>query len=131
MWRRILRQIPTHFGRLVYLASLRDSPAGNYAHAPFIDAVGPEVAGRTLAVSHHTVFAEWIALPLAGQKSDLIDYFSEAGPTLDPHRFRSLPPATAHDVERQLFFTDLETLLDLLRFEQNAGAPLPAASPRP
>jgi hypothetical protein len=131
MWKRILRQIPTHFGRLVYLASLRDSPAGNYTHAPFTDAVGPEVAGRMLALSHHTVFAEWIALPLAGQKSDLIDYFSETGAILDPHRFRDLPPATAHDVERQLFFTDLETLRDLLRFEQNAGAPIPAASLRP
>jgi hypothetical protein len=131
MSRKILRQIPTHFGRLVYLASLRDSPAGNYTHAPFIEAVGPEVASRTLAVSHHTVFAEWIALPLAGQKSDLIDYFGETRSTLDPRRFRDLPPATAHDVERQLFFTDLETLLDLLRFEQNAGAPIPAASLRP
>ena len=32
LWRNTLSQIPTLFGRLVYLSSLRDSNSGAYEH---------------------------------------------------------------------------------------------------
>jgi hypothetical protein len=34
--------------------------------------------------------------------------------------YRDILPATAHQVERQLYLADLETLLELLRFEHGA-----------
>ena len=131
LWKRTLVQIPTHFGRLVYMAGLREASAGQYVYGPLTDVVGFEIAGRTLAVSHHSVFAEWIALPLSKQKSDLAEFLAGSTPPSGATAYRDLWPASAHEVERQLYLTDLETLLDLLRFEQDAAASARAALPHP
>lgn len=131
VWRRTLSQIRTHFGRLVYVARLRDSATGQYLYRPLNDAFGPELAGRTLANSHHTVFSDWIASTLARQKCDLDQYLSESGEPPMPNAYRDLVPHGVHEVERQLYLTDLETLLALIRFERESSASVPTASPHP
>lgn len=121
LWKRVLSQIPTQFGRLVFVAGLRDS-SGRYVYRPMVESLGRELADRTLANSHYSVFAEWIACPLSEQKADLIRYFRECGGPHGMDAYRNLVPATAHDVERQLYITDLETLLTMLRFEPAAAS---------
>jgi hypothetical protein len=126
MCRRMLAQIPTLFGRLVYIASLRDPSTGRHTYQPMIEMVGQEVAERTLAVGHHAVFAEWIVQPLSRQRDDITEYFRHAAlETAD--RYRELVPGTALDVERQLFLTDLETLLMLLPGERRGAASTPGS----
>ena len=120
-------QVPTHFGRLVYLTRLRDSSTGRYVHGPLVDVVGRDVADRTIASSHHDVFAEWIGFPLSRQKADLDQYLATVHSSADVEAYRELVPATAHDVERQLYLTDLETLLALLRFEHGGAFAAPEA----
>jgi hypothetical protein len=118
MWRNVLRQIPTLFGRLVFLSSLRDPDNGRYADPGLVRMLGEDDADRTLRHSHHQVFSQWIASSLEEQKADLDDYLRRAGNGPDLFRqFRNLPPPTAREVERQLYLTDLETLLELRRFE--------------
>jgi hypothetical protein len=127
LWRKTLARIPTHFGRLVFLASLRDSLTGRYAHPPLVEIVGREVTDRTLRHSHHQVFAEWLNFTLSEQKSDLDDYLTSSQSPLETLSFRHLAPATAHQVERQLYVTDLETLLELLRYEHGGAFSIPEA----
>jgi hypothetical protein len=122
LWRRTLLQIPTVFGRLVYLSSLRDAVTNRYVHASLTALLGPEDADRTLCHSHHQVFSQWIGFSLAEQKAELDEYLTEAGSGKHLlQQYRNLVPPTARDVERQLYITDLETLVELLRYA-NGGA---------
>lgn len=126
VWRKTLTQIPTVFGRLVFLASLRDPSTGRYSHEALEHLLGPDDADRTLLNSHHQVFSEWLGFSLAEQKSDLDDYLNGAG-SWNELNYRNLAPSTARDVERQLYLTDLETLLELLKFERGGAFLFPEA----
>jgi len=121
LWRKTLQRIPTHFGRLVFLASLRDL-SGRYAHPPLSQIVGHEITDRTLRHSHHEIFSQWLSFSLSRQKADLDEYQHASFSPPDLATYRDLMPGSAHQVERQLYLTDLETLMELLRFEHDAAS---------
>jgi len=73
------------------------------------------------------VFSQWLGFSLAEQKSDLDEYLQVAGSPRYAVHYRNLVPATARDVERQLYLTDLETLLELLKFEHGGVVSIPGA----
>ena len=127
MWRKTLSQIPTVFGRLAFLASLRDARTGKYSHEGLSRLLSEEDTDRTLCNSHHQVFSEWLSFGLAEQKADLDDYLSASGGSRWAMHYRNLVPPTARDVERQLYLTDLETLLELLRFENGGAFSIPGS----
>jgi hypothetical protein len=114
MWRNTLSQFPTLFGRLVFLASLWDPRNDHYSH-PALSSLAPDEADRALRNSHQQVFQEWISSGLAEQKSDLEEFLRELGRPRYALPYRELMPAGAHEVERQLYLADLETLLELLQ----------------
>jgi hypothetical protein len=126
LWRSTLSQVPTVFGRLAFLASLRDTKTGRYSHETLRRSLGPEETDRCLCNSHHQVFSEWLRFSLAEQKADLDDYLSPAGSSRKLLDYRHLVPPTARDVERQLYLTDLETLLELLKYEHAGAFSFPA-----
>ena len=126
-WRKTLSRIPTQFGRLVFISSLRDPLTGRYSHPPLSQIVGGEIADRTLCHSHHEIFSEWLGFTLAQQKADLDEYLGASNTPLNLAHYRDIAPATAHQVERQLYLTDLETLLELRRYERGGAYPLPEA----
>jgi hypothetical protein len=109
-------------GRLAYVAGLRDPVSNSYAHPSLSQTLGGDEADRTLRHCHYQVFSEWLALRLREQKSDLSSFLAAGGEPPDARRARDLIPPQARDVERQLYLTDLETLLELLIFE-NRSAP--------
>ena len=111
----------------MFVSSLRDALTGEYAHAPLSQVVGREITDRTLCHSHHEIFSAWISYTLAEQKADLDEYLTASRAPLDLARYRDIAPATAHQVERQLYLTDLETLLELLRFEHGGAYSVPEA----
>jgi hypothetical protein len=127
LWRKTLSQVPTVFGRLAFLASLRDAATGRYSHEALLRILGPEDTDRALCNSHHQVFSEWLRFSLAEQKSDLDEYFSTTGISRQALEYRHLMPPTARDVERQLYLTDLETLLELLKYEHGGAFSIPGA----
>jgi hypothetical protein len=127
LWRKTLSRIPTHFGRLVFVASLRDPLTGQYSHPPLSHIVGRDITDRTLCHSHHEIFSEWLGFSLALQKADLDEYLRGSESPLELVPYRDIAPGTAHQVERQLYLTDLETLLELLRFERGDVYPFQEA----
>jgi hypothetical protein len=127
LWRQTLSQVPTVFGRLVYLAALRDPETKRYAHAALTPLLGPEDSDRMLCHSHHQVFSQWIGFSLAEQKDDLDEYVKHAGGRKHLfQQYRSVVPPAAREVERQLYLTDLETLMELMRYG-SGGSAIPGA----
>jgi len=130
VWRYTLARIPTLFGRLAHLSSLRNPGDGEYVNQAFAQMVGDEQARATLRRSHARVFQDWLCLNLEQQKADLQDYLAELP---DPaallaawtssSSYRNMPPPTAQEAERRLFTSDLETLLLLLKPEYGAADP--------
>jgi hypothetical protein len=129
IWRREVMQIPTVFGRLVYLSSLRDAFTGRYLHPTLMRILGDEAADRALRHHHYQLFSQWIASTLEEQKTDLDEYLRSAGGDGGIRRYKSLIPPTARDVERQLYLADLETLFELIRFERSGAFGNPEAWP--
>lgn len=133
LWKHTLSQIHGLFGRLVYLSSLRDPNTGVYEHHGLSLVVGKEQAGQTLETSHLDCFREWLGLGLRDQHADLISYFSEQDAELRQiigtwsrlASYRNLIPAGALTLERQLFLSDLETLLAVLKNEYGVEDPDP------
>lgn len=134
VWRRTLARLPTLFGRVFYLASLRDQSSGAYEHPALAQMLGEEEAGETLRRSHARVFQDWLCLNLEQQKADLQEYLAEVpnpaatlADWIESGAYRNWAPADAQDVERRLFVGDLETLLALLRREYGAVSPDPGS----
>jgi len=133
VWRHTLERISTLFGRLVYLSSLRNQDTGLYEHHGLAQMFGEEQTAETLRRSHAKVFQEWLCLNLEQQKADLQEYLSELpgnpagvlGTWLREAPYRNLVPAAAQNVERELYLTDLETLLTLLKHEYGGASPDP------
>lgn len=136
LWIRTLAQIPSLFGRLVYLSSLRDVNTDEYQHHGLATMFGEEQTHRALRDSHELTFAEWLNFDMENQKADLDLYLSG----LDtPKRtllqtwlriapYKNFIPSSAGDDQRAHYLMMLETLLQLLRNEYAGGQ---AASRRP
>jgi hypothetical protein len=127
VWRKTLSQVPTVFGRLAFLASLRNPTTGRYSHEALLRIFGPEDTDRALCNSHHQVFSEWLRFSLSEQKADLDEYLRTVGGSRQAFNYHHLVPPTARDVERQLYLTDLETLLELLKYEHGGAFSIPEA----
>ncbi len=129
LWRRTLSMIHSVFGRLEYLARIRNPHSGRYEHHGLALVFGGDEADLALRDSHLQVFREWLSLDLERQKADLELFLAEQ-PTnrrtmvetwrrLAP--YRGLPPVSASAPELQLYLGDLELLLEAIRNEY-AGA---------
>jgi hypothetical protein len=135
LWNRTLSQVPTAFGRIAYLASLRDSNTGRYEHFGLAQIYSEESADRALRLSHTQAFSEWLNYPLEQQKADLEEYLSSVDEnrdrilktwsTLAP--YRNLLPTDASEAERQLFVSDLELILELLQSGPSPSSRSPGA----
>lgn len=130
VWARTLTQIPTTFGKIVYLASLRDDNTGRYQHFGLAQLYTEEEADLVLRDSHEDVFSEWLNFPLEEQRRDLEQYLESVEDekasvlrtwlTLSP--YRNLIPAQAGAAERELYISDLELILELLRNEFSSSS---------
>ena len=131
LWRHTLSQIPTTFGRLVFLSTLRDPNTGSYAHYGFAQRVGEGVAEEALRESHGQCFSEWLNFSLEQQKADLDLYLSSISADkktiletwIRTKPYRNLVPAKAMEVERKLYNSDVETLIELLMAVHGVASP--------
>jgi hypothetical protein len=124
-----LSRIPTFFGRLLYLASLRDSNSGVYRHYGLSSIFGREESRLALSRHHKTAFKDWLRLPLADKYDDLAEYLDsleEPRSLVLEHwsrvnAYRGYIPASARESERELFFAEFEVLVVALRCADSAG----------
>ena len=131
LWRRTLLQVPSVYGRLVYLASLRNPNTNRYEHHGFAARFGEEQADRVLRRNHEDIFRDWLSLGVRETKGDLDDYLSSIEDNkrlvietwLKIMPFRNLQPGAARGVEGDLFLADFRVLLELLRSEYGAAEP--------
>ena len=110
------------FARLVYVASLRDLSSGRYEHQ-VLAALYPEGAvQQALELCHEQIFERILEMLLEKQLEDLRHCLSamEGGLAavvshwrqLEPYRV--LLPGNAPDYLRELFFSNLRALLEIL-----------------
>ena len=131
LWRNTLSQIPSVFGRLVYLSSLRSADSGVYEHHGLALVFGPRAANEALRSSHEETFREWLTYDLRSQKADLELYLSgvvseraavvETWLRLNP--YRNLVPLAARKSEQDLFLIDFKAVLELFRLDCGVSVP--------
>lgn len=131
LWRNTLSQIPSTFGKLYYLTSLRSPITGRYEHHGLALVFGADEAGRALRKSHIQAFHEWLSFDLEQQKADLDLYLASVREDrhaivenwLSVKNYRTFIPASAKTVERRLYNADIEALIALLRNEYGVAGP--------
>lgn len=135
LWRNTMSQIPSVYGRLVYLSSLRNHNNGRYEHHGLALIYGEDEANKTLKRTHLKEFNEWLSFDLEQQQADLGLYISALPESkltvvrtwLDLQHYRDLLPHPVKGVQRKLYLTDFKVLLELLRNVYAADAPDPGA----
>jgi hypothetical protein len=139
LWKHTLSQIPTLYGRLAYLASLRDPNSGAYRHHGLSAAFGREESGNALRQSHESVFSDWLKLALAEKSRDLVTYLQGlddpqgivAGHWLRSDHYRTQIPDSALPMESELFHSDLEALFKILKNASVGEPPGPSSGQSP
>ena len=121
-----LAAIPNLYGRLIYLASLRDLSSGRYEHAGLTAVYSVDAVQEALEFCHREIFQKILETPLSLQEPDLRECLEslpgDIQATLQHWRnletYHILPPADAPDYLRELFFSNLRALLEILESEQ-------------
>jgi hypothetical protein len=133
LWIRDLSQIETSYGRLVYLAGLRNPDNGRYEHYGASPGTASSlIASRNLKRIHETIFREWIGLSLERKKADIELYIAsvdqddrrslvDAWLRLTP--YKNLVPASVQGPERQRHISDFEAILGLLKNLYGVASP--------
>ena len=119
---RTLAAIPSDFGRLYYVSSLRDSATGRYEHEGLTSLYSEGSVQAALTHCHEELFSRILETPLREQEGDLrqcLDTISDKGG--DPasrwpegRRFRSLCPEGLPDYLHDLFCSNLAALLAVI-----------------
>ena len=117
-----LAAIPSVFGRLMYISSLRDLSSGRYEHAGLNAVYSDEAVQQALAQCHAEIFESILELPLALQQGELrrcLASMSEGFCNSVIHwrrmeAYRVLIPEQAPQYLKELFCSNLRALLEIL-----------------
>ena len=122
-----LAGIPGPFARLVYVASLRDLSSGRYEHQGLAALYPEEAVQQALELCHEQIFERIREMPLEKQLEDLRNCLAamEGGlPAVVSHwrqlePYRVLLPENAPGYLKDLFFSNLRALLEILHEQCN------------
>ena len=119
---RTLAAIPTEFGKLLYLTSLRDLASGVYFHEG-LSALYPEPAVQQgLQFCHEELFFRILELPLEQQEGDLRlcishlegEFWGKVSRWKQTELHRLLVPGNVPAYLRELFHANVGALLQVL-----------------
>ncbi len=130
-WVQDLYRVSTAYGRLVYLAGLRNPDNGRYEHYG-VDSSEAVEASQSLKALHESIFHEWIGWPLENKMADIEQYIAgidrvdhaeliDAWLRLTP--YKNLVPAAIQGPERQRHVSDFEAILGLLKNVYGVSSP--------
>jgi hypothetical protein len=125
LWKQHVSNIPSVFGRLTFLAGLKNSETGRYTHFYLNAWLGTFEADKVIRASHLGAFFEWLSFNLQEQHADLNLFLAgveghrrqilAACAVLAPHVW--CIPDEADEYERRLYLADLEAILEPLYSE--------------
>lgn len=118
-----LAGIPSEFGRLAYMASLRDLSSGKYEHAGLAAMYPDEAIQQALQLCHEQVFERVLETGLEQQEKDLKGCLAQMPggvcATVAHWRrmeaYRILMPERAPSYLKELFCSNLRALLEILQ----------------
>jgi len=129
---RALSRIPSTFGKLAFLASLRDEHSGRYGDSLAVLLYGREQTEACLKQKHGDTFFAWLRLALAAQTADLTKCLASSNSDQNPFSAswfdeklpEKLIPGAASELDYALFMGNLRAALASLQvrlgsFEKN------------
>ena len=129
---RTLAGISSEYGKLIYLASLRDLASGIYRHEGLEALYSAGAVQESLLQAHREVCGRIMEMPLARQEMDLLSCWR--GFESDPHElvenwkeseaYRTLMPFGLPDYLRTLFCSNIETLLAVFEKDRFTTPPV-------
>jgi len=120
-----LAGIPGEFGRLTYMASLRDLSSGRYEHAGLTALYPDEAIQQALTLCHEQIFERVLETPLSRQEVDLKECLARMPGGLTSalthwrrlEAYRVLLPERVPGYLKELFCSNLRALLEILQEE--------------
>jgi hypothetical protein len=121
-----LAAISSEYGKLIYLASLRDLASGIYRHEGLEALYSAGSVQEALVQAHREVCSRIMEMPLAMQETDLLrcwegfDVEAEGliGNWKESEAYRTLMPFGLPDYMRTLFCSNIETLLSVFESDR-------------
>lgn len=131
LWARELSHINTSYGRLVFLAGLRNPDTARYEYYGCPQSIPSSTVSQAVARLHEEIFREWITYTLERKKADVDLYIStleidpadlvDAWLRLTP--YKNLVPGSFQGPERQKHISDFEAILGLLKNVYGVASP--------
>ena len=130
-----LAVIPTEFGKLLYLSSLRDLATGNYVHQGLVARYSPGAVQQALGYCHEQIFLRVLEMPLDQQERDLRacleglegEFWGKLRRWRETEFYRLMVPPDSPEYLKEVFLANVGALLDLV-LEERARRD-PGASP--
>jgi hypothetical protein len=127
---RTLVSLPGSFGRLIYLASMRDYNTGQYYHDGLAKRFSEVAAAEALAKCHREVFQLLLRSPLEKIVGELERYIgstpAEADQLLDTWErlqpYRVAVPAQCNPVLADFFTSNIKIALAILKHRQSKNS---------
>lgn len=118
---RTLAVIPSDFGRLYYVSSLKDGNTGQYHHEGLQDVYSINSVQAALAQCHEELFARILETPLREQACDLRRCLDSAGDELwtlidswrENRDYRSMCPPGMPEYLSELFCSNMKAMLEI------------------
>lgn len=123
---RTLAAIPSDFGRLYYVSSLKDSATGRYRHDGLVEVYSENSVQEALAHCHEELISRILETPLHEQERDLRKCLDSAGDRFwtvvetwgEDRSFLTMCPEGLPTYLEELFCSNLGALLAIFSAER-------------